>query len=253
MSTLKHVLPPHGDDHGMDNQFDNQAEQERINNVYRQWHGGTALARYAWHRPEVLQQVTDRSRAFGALLSATVGPDLSAIRVLDVGCGSGGFLRPLIDWGADPANLMGTELQQDRLEYARHHTAAGVAWHLGALDVVPAESFDLVTAQTVFSSILDQKVRQALAADMWRTLKPGGWCLVFDFRYNNPRNRQVRRVTRAELRGFWPARQHRYRSLLLAPPITRLLAWAPYLTTELLAVLAPVLRSHFMFMARKED
>ena len=29
------------------------AEQERINRIYRAWHGGAALAKYAWHRPDV--------------------------------------------------------------------------------------------------------------------------------------------------------------------------------------------------------
>ena len=252
MSLLKHGEPTSGDDDGMDNRLDPQAEQERINNVYRQWHGGSALARYAWHQPHILQEVADRSRAFGALLTRTVGPDLSALQVMDVGCGTGGFLRQLIDWGASPANLTGTELQQDRLDHARSHTAEGVRWHLGTLDNIPPGNFDLVTAQTVFSSILDQEVRRALAADMWNALKPGGWCLVFDFRYNNPRNPNVRKVTRAELQQLWPGHERHYRSLILTPPIARIMARGPRLLPELLASTLPPLRSHFMFMVRKD-
>ena len=236
----------------MDSHPDKQSEQERIRHVYRAWHGGAALARYAWHRPEILQQVAARSRTFAALLSSTVGADLSAVRVLDVGCGSGGFLRQLIDWGADPAKLTGTELQKDRLDHARRCTAPGVTWHLGPLEGIPQDSFDLVTAQTVFSSILHPGLRRELGAQMWRALRPGGWCLVFDFRYDNPRNRNVRKVTRAELEAMWPGGQRRYRSLLLAPPINRLLAGMPYLATELLAAVAPLLRSHFMYVVRKD-
>ena len=45
----------------------NQAEQERINQVYRPWHGGAALARYAWHRQDILlQEAGARARAGGA-------------------------------------------------------------------------------------------------------------------------------------------------------------------------------------------
>jgi SAM-dependent methyltransferase len=231
--------------------IDNQAEEERIKHVYREWHGGAALARYAWYRPEIQQQVAARSRAFAALLSHTVGGDLSGLRVLDVGCGTGGFLRQLIDWGADPANLTGTELQEDRLEYARRFTAGGVTWHVGTLDSMRLRGYDLVTAQTVFSSILDPGLRRELAAQMWRALRPGGWCLVFDFRYDNPRNQNVRKVTRAELDAFWPGERRRYRSLMLAPPIHRLLAGAPYLASEILTAVAPVLRSHFMYMVQK--
>jgi SAM-dependent methyltransferase len=230
---------------------DNQAEQERIRSVYQQWSSGPAIAQYAWHRPEILQQIAARSRALAPLLAAALGTDLSAARILDVGCGTGAFLRQLIAWGADPSRLTGTEFQQDRIDLARRQTAAGVQWHLGGLDCAATGSIDLASAETVFSSILDPDLRRGLAAEMWRTVKPGGWCMVFDFRYDNPRNPNVRKVTRDELRQYWPAQQYHYRSLLLAPPIARRLARAPYLATELLAVLLPVLRSHFIFMARK--
>ena len=235
----------------MDAHTDKQAEQDRIKEVYLRWHGGAPLERYAWHRPEILQQVAARSRAFAALLSETVGGDLSTLRVLDVGCGTGGFLRQLIDWGADPARLTGTELQQDRLDYARHFTADEVSWRLGGLDAMGLRGYDLASAQTVFSSILDPALRRDLAEQMWRSLRPGGWCLVFDFRYDNPRNPNVRKVTRAEMQAWWPGARSRYRTLLLAPPIHRLLARAPWMVSDLLAALAPPLRSHFMYMVQK--
>ncbi|WP_229455517.1 class I SAM-dependent methyltransferase [Massilia sp. KIM] len=252
MSRLKPWPPVPREHEAMDTRPDNQSEQERIRKVYRAWHGGAALARYAWHRPEILQQVAARSRVFAELLSASVGADLSGVKVLDVGCGTGGFVRQLIDWGATPDNITATELQKDRLDHARRCTAPGVHWHLGPLDGIAQDSADLVTAQTVFSSILTPGLRRELAAQMWRTLRPGGWCLIFDFRYSNPRNRNVRKVTRAELEGLWPGGQRRYRSLILAPPVNRLLAWAPYLVPEVLALAAPVLRSHFMYLVRKD-
>jgi SAM-dependent methyltransferase len=230
----------------------NQAEQERINHVYRQWHGGAALARYAWHRPEIVHQSAARTRVLAALLSATVGQDLSALRAVDVGCGGGAFLRQLIDWGATPAHLAGTELQQDRLDQANARTAPGVRWHLGQLDAFANDSVDLVSAHTVFSSILDEDVRRALAAEMWRVLRPGGWALIFDFRYNNPRNTNVRKVSEVELLRFWPAEKRRYRTLMLLPPLGRALARLPWLAPELLAAVLPLLRSHFIYMARKD-
>lgn len=227
-------------------------EKARIRAVYREWHGGKELAPYAWHRPEVMEQDAARCRFAGALLAATVGPDLSGLRIVDVGCGSGGFLRQLISWGARPGNLIGTEYQQDRLDQAAAATARGVRWHLGDLDVVEDASLDLAVANTVFSSILDEQMRHDLATDMWRVLKPGAWCMVFDFRYNNPNNPNVRRVSRPQVRQYWPsARQHRYQTLLLAPPIARRLSRAPRLASDLLATFVPPLRSHFIYMAQK--
>ncbi|WP_229425574.1 class I SAM-dependent methyltransferase [Massilia sp. Se16.2.3] len=129
--------------------------------------------------------------------------------------------------GRYPAHLTGTELQQDRLDLARPRTAPEVKWVCGPLSALPAASADLVSAQTVLSSVLDPELRQRLASDMWRVLKPGGWCPVFDFRYNNPRNPHVRKVRREELRAYWPGHREQYQTLLLAPPLGRALAAMP--------------------------
>lgn len=230
----------------------NQAEQDRINHVYRPWQGSAGPARHDWHRQEVLLQEADRARALASLLPRTLGVDLSGLRAIDVGCGHGGFVRQLIDWGANPARLAGTELQPERLEHARLHTAPGVRWHLGALDAFADNSVDLVSAHTVFSSLLDDDLRRDLAAEMWRVLKPGGWAMIFDVRYGSPRNRNVRKVTDVELLRLWPAEKRHYRTLILIPPLARALARLPRLLPDALATLVPLLRSHFFYMAQKE-
>lgn len=228
----------------------NTTEQERIRAVYQAWLARERISAYAWHRADVMEQSAARHRVAGTMLAKSIGRDLSGVRVVDVGCGSGGFLRQLIDWGADPSRLTGTEYQPERLDLARLRSAPGIRWHLGDLDFAADASFELAVANTVFSSILDPRARAALAAEMWRITKPGGWCMVFDFRYNNPRNDQVRRVTCAELAAFWPAQDSLYQTLLLAPPIARRLGPAARLVGELLVSLAPILRSHFIYMAR---
>jgi hypothetical protein len=110
-----------------------------------------------------------------------------------------------------------------------------------------------VSAHTVFSSILDEDLRRDLAAEMWRVLRPGGWTMIFDFRYASPRNAHVRKVTDVELLRFWPAAGRHYRTLVLAPPLGRTLAALPWLIPETLAMLMPPLRSHFIYMARKPE
>jgi SAM-dependent methyltransferase len=226
------------------------SEQERIRRVYEAWLNAERTSAYAWHRPEIMDQTAAHWRVAGTLLAATVGADLGSLRVLDVGCGSGSFLRQLINWDADPALLTGTEYQHERLDSARRRSPAAVRWHLGDLDVIEDGSIDLASANTVFSSVLDGAARSRLGAEMWRVLAPGGWCMVFDFRYNNPRNPQVRRVGRDELLAMWPGSVWHYRTLLLAPPIARRLARSPRIVREALALLPP-LRSHFILMVQK--
>jgi SAM-dependent methyltransferase len=241
-----------GEEEAMSNQLEQDRIDHRINRVDRQWHAGADQARPAWHRQEILLQEADHARALAALLPVTVGADLSTLRVIDIGCGHGRFLRQLIGWGANPSALAGTELQPDRLEHARLHTAPGVRWHLGGLEVFPDNSADLVSACSVFSAILDDDQRRELAAGMWRVLKPGGWAMIFDVRYGNSRNRNVRKVTDVELLRLWPAEKRHYRTLILAPPLARTLARLPRLVPDTLASLLPPLRSHFVYMAQKE-
>ncbi len=223
---------------------------DRIRQVYGARDGSGKRALYAWHRPEVRQQEAHRSRVLASLLLSSLGDDLSDKHMLDVGCGTGGFLRTLVEWGADPTKLVGTEFLRDRLEVAESRSPQTMTWHLGGLDFGREGEFDLVSAHTVFSSILDTDVRQKLAEEMWRMVKPGGWVLVFDFRFDNPANPDVKKVTRRELDAWWPAGDRSYRSLILAPPIARRLTPLSYILSELAAAL-PFLRSHFLFMARK--
>ena len=68
-------------------------EQLRIRDTYakRDFSGKTSL--YEWNRPDVIQKDVTKRLFTANLLSDTFGPDISAIRVLDVGCGTGSFLR----------------------------------------------------------------------------------------------------------------------------------------------------------------
>jgi SAM-dependent methyltransferase len=229
-----------------------QADRQNVERVYRPRHGAAGLARQDWHRIDVQLQGAHKARTLAALLPLTVGADLAPLRVLDVGCGQGQFLRQLIDWGATPGHLAGTEYQGDRLEAARARTAAGVRWHLGGLEAFADDGMDLVCANTVFSRILDDDLRRALAAEMWRVLRPGGWTLVFDFRHGVPRNPQLRRMRDVDLLRLWPTERRLYRSLILAPPLGRWLAGLPAVVPEMLSAAVPLLRSHFIYMARKE-
>ena len=85
----------------------------------------------------------------------------------------------------------------------------------------PTRSFDIVSQFTVFTSILSPELRRAIAAEMIRVTRPGGVVLWYDFRVNNPRNDQVRRVGARELRELFPGCEVHLRPTTLAPPVAR--------------------------------
>src|SRR5207253_10917506 len=108
----------------------------------------------------------------------------------DGGCGSGKWLRTLLEWGASAQRLHGVELLHDRIQQAKKISPAAIDFQVSDGWPIPFadRSMDLVCARTVFSSILDSRARSALAAEMRRVVKDGGYILVFDFRVKNPRN-----------------------------------------------------------------
>ena len=64
---------------------------------------------------------------------------------------------------------------------------------------LPNDFFDVVLQSTVFTSILDRSLQHAIAVEMLRVLKPDGFILWYDFRWNNPRNPDVRGIQAQEI------------------------------------------------------
>jgi ubiquinone/menaquinone biosynthesis C-methylase UbiE len=101
--------------------------------------------------------------------------ELEHLRVLDVGCGTGHWLRLLVELGADPENLTGIDISADRIAFAQRKNPA-ITWLVGDGETLPfaAERFDLLMQTVVFSSIPSEGLRRKLAGEMCRVLKPGG-------------------------------------------------------------------------------
>lgn len=218
------------------------AEAARIAERYARRDDGD---RYAPLRPEVLQAVHERQQAMRALFVAAGWPSLAGRAITELGCGAGGNLLELLRLGASPERLTGIELLPERHAQARRVLPTAVALWFGDALAAPVHeaSQDLVLQSTVLSSVLDTEVRRALAATMWRWLRPGGAVLSYDLAVDNPRNPDVRGVPPAELRALFPEARITLRRVTLAPPIARRLArWSPALPA--VANLLPLLRTH---------
>lgn len=112
---------------------------------------------------------------------------LEEARVLDFGCGAGGWLRLLVDLGATPDNLTGMDISESRIATARAANPA-IHWQVVEGGSIPAADaqFDLVLQTTVFSSILDERVSDGLAREMRRVTRPGGLIFWADLLTGDP-------------------------------------------------------------------
>lgn len=214
---------------------------------------GTITAdRYSPFNPEVLARVHERQRVMVALLAAHGVRSLQGLDIFEVGCGGGANLLELIAFGGEPERLVGNDLLDERVEAARRRLPEAVRLLGGdasALPLAPA-SFDIVYQSTVFSSILDDALQARVAAAMWRSVRPGGGVLWYDFTYDNPSNLDVRGVPLARIRALFPEAAVSARRITLAPPISRrVVRMHPALYGVFNAL--PLLRTHLLCWIQK--
>ena len=170
---------------------------------------------------------------------------LNGRRIADIGCGFGGWLLEFIQWGADPAKLSGIDLIPERIAQARLRIPQADLRIGGAHRLPwPDASFDLVTQFTVFTSILDPLLKQAIAREMLRVLNPRGAILWLDFRVGNPANRNVRGIPAHEIQELFEGCELQLEPTVLAPPLSRIIAGWAWPVAELLYSI-PLMRTHY--------
>jgi ubiquinone/menaquinone biosynthesis C-methylase UbiE len=208
--------------------------------------------RYSLFRTDVQFTLQTRERDVLKLLQRASFAPLAHFDLLEVGCGEGAVMLDLLRWGADPARLHGCDLLPDRTRQARQWlpSATSLAVADGGALPYPSARFDLVLQFTVFTSVLDDDLRQRMAQEMWRVLRPGGAVLWYDFRFrgNNP---AVRAIQPREVKALFPEGDFIARRVTLAPPIARRLASWSWLGCVLLSYI-PWLRTHDLILIRKK-
>ena len=209
--------------------------------------------RYSLLNPAALLAWQERQRAMLALFSRLGWTDLSALKLLEVGCGSGSNLVECLLHGFMPEHLAGIELLPERHAVARARLPTPVTLLQGdAVALAPqAGSVDIVLQATVFSSLLDDAFQQRLADAMWAAVKPGGGVLWYDFTVDNPRNRDVRGVPLARVRALFPQGRIASQRITLAPPIARALTRVHPALYTLFNTL-PALRTHVLCWIAKD-
>ena len=169
-------------------------------------------------------------------------------RVLDLGCVSGDLLDDLGTDGVSHDQVVENDLHPGRIRPARYRGSEG-APHAGVALPLPDQSIDLVLAFTLFSSLTDPAVRDGVAREVGRVLRPGGALVIYDLRLPNPTNRHLRPVTRSALGRLFPGWTQNGSTLTVLPPLSRRLAPNPGRRYRRLATIA-AMRSHRMTVLR---
>ena len=207
-------------------------ETERIKAVYarRQW--GDL---YSWFSPHLFIMQSRERQVINLLKSSGLAP-LGDQKILEIGCETGYWLGEFIKWGARPENLTGIDLLTEFLITARAIQAprVGLAQANAAYLPFPSATFDLVLQSLLFTSILDPLMKQTVAGEMLRVLKPRGFILWYDYHVNNPWNPDVRGVKKSEIHRLFPDCRIKLQRIVLAPPLTRVLAPYSYIICSLL-------------------
>lgn len=171
---------------------------------------------------------------------------ISNIKLIEIGAGTGNNLLFFHRLGIPFNNIVGNELLEDRAKFLKQNIEA-IHVDIGdATELSYNEEFDIVFQSTVFTSILDTEIKEKLATKMWEMTKKDGFILWYDFKYNNPSNKDVKGVGKSEIRELFPNNKGiDFYNVTLAPPIGRLIGKAynivnflfPFLRTHLLAVI----------------
>ena len=203
----------------------NNVEISRIRAAYLRRTESGCERRYTFSDLANVLRIEEMKSRMAFLIATHLGPDLSRKRILEVGCGNGYWLRHFIQLGAQPENLFGVDLLPERIAQAKLLCPSGT--HLECQDAsrirCEKDFFDLALQATVFTSVLHFEMKKALASEIARVLKRGGYLCWYDFFVNSPRNADVRAIRKKEILKLFPGFRVHLERLSLAPPLGRIL------------------------------
>lgn len=171
---------------------------------------------------------------------------LISIKIIEIGAGSGSNLLFFHRLGIPLKNIYANELLEERGEKLKENLPLSEVMIGDACELEYENKFDIVFQSTVFTSILDENFKKKLANKMWSMTKESGIVLWYDFKYDNPNNKDVKGIGKSEIKQLFPQSTNiKFYNVTLAPPIGRRIGRAynfinslfPFLRTHLIAVI----------------
>ncbi len=224
-------------------------EEARIKGAYQRT---KPAGYYSWFDAGILFLIQEREKLLLKRLRQHGCAPLAGRRFLEVGCGSGHWLREFIKWGVSPVDTTGVDLRPEPLSIAAQLCPQGVTFQCmnGSTLDFQDESFDLVLQSLVFTSVLDEGMRQRMAQEMLRVVKKTGLILWYDFYVDNPWNSNVRGVRKAEIKRLFPNCHIELERVSLVLPLAKFLAPWSFITCYFLGRLR-FFNTHYLGVIQK--
>lgn len=204
-------------------------EIEKIKSVYNNRIEGSI---YNYTNPEVLYEIYSKHKIISRYFSEkNLTSKFNNLRLLDVGSGFGDSIIEFVRMGFSPENIAGVELMENRFVASKQRLPLQINLiNSNFLDCKTLEKFDVIYVSLVFTSLLTNSMRIEFANKIKSLLSEGGVVIVYDFTINNPKNKDVRKLTLSEIIVLFNGRGVvSYRTTII-PPIGRFVAkYAPNL------------------------
>ena len=227
-------------------------EIKSIIEIYNQRKSKDYLYNYTNH--EIYLASQERERILIKWLHCTKLGQLSNLKLLEFGCGTGFNFLTFIKLGFNPSNLFGNDLIEDRIMKAKSILPDSVNLYTGDISQLNFSDnyFDIIYQSTVFSSVLNKDFKTKLASDIWKLTKPGGGVLWYDFIYNNPKNKDVKGIKFDEIKSLFPYGIFKKWKLTLAPPLSRRIIKIHPVMYNVFNIF-PFLRTHILCWIKKKE
>lgn len=196
----------------------NSVEINRI----KEYYGKRKLLKKLYSDENSLLIIKNLERSVFNYLNKRGFNDFNNIKVLDVGCGNGNWLKMFLEHGALPQNLSGIDLIKERISNAGKINKK-IRFICGNASKLPYKTgyFDIVTQFTMFTSILDFKVKKKIAGEMKRVLKKNGIIVWYDMKYTRPFDRNIKGISKKEIKNIFPGFKMSVSNVTLNPVIGR--------------------------------
>jgi ubiquinone/menaquinone biosynthesis C-methylase UbiE len=228
------------------NKMPSSDDIERLRGEYqRRDRSASTGVKYASLNPVQLFTLQSRQRHMQSLFQKVGILSLEGLRILDLGCGYGDSTLGLLHSGASPEMLHGCDLIFYRLSGLKNKSIHLPVTNADGQNLpFPEGFFNIILQSTLFSSILDSRVKMKIADEIKRVLKPDGYVLWYDFWWN-PSNKNARGIRPSEVRRLFPGYKTIFRRVTLAPPITRRLVSISWSACTILESLK-LFNSHYL-------